>query len=449
MYWTNFLAIISLASISLQLEFQRENTDNGLEFNLLDSINIKDKNLTLYFQFDVSIIREIINKRQGLAKKCPSNPKLIEPLELEFQLNTKWADNETSFELKNDTTNLIHEKFYYIELLKGFFENIDKLRDTCDVLKSIISYFSQVNLNLNHASKLNTTLIKDMIDQKIIITQVKRFLKDRQRKVDFALSSNHPEIFFNRTTMKFHYKNYKVTLGFEIPVYRLTNLYTVHKKPFLIREDPYILKTQPKFAIFNGEYPMFYSDRNFDKYCFHINDTYFCKIKPKIDDICIYDLFHGIFSENCLRKLPEQNTITKIYNSFHCIVFESLTLQTICNGTMSLWKLKNHTKIINTKHDCHLNNSFFEYDPKFQHKVYEIFTSNSPDYLEYELYRYSIPAQIEIYLAITIFTIVTMTLLVIVSIGFLKWNETYEVESEIVYSDIVEKNEYEYIDTLV
>lgn len=154
MYWTNFLAIISLASISLQLEFQRENTDNGLEFNLLDSINIKDKNLTLYFQFDVSIIREIINKRQGLAKKCPSNPKLIEPLELEFQLNTKWADNETSFELKNDTTNLIHEKFYYIELLKGFFENIDKLRDTCDVLKSIISYFSQVNLNLNHASKL-------------------------------------------------------------------------------------------------------------------------------------------------------------------------------------------------------------------------------------------------------------------------------------------------------
>lgn len=449
MYWTIFLTIISLASNSLQLEFHRENTDNGLEFNLYDLINVRDKNLTLYFQFDISIIRDIIEKRQKLAKKCPSNPKLLEPLELEFQFNTKWADNETSFELKNGTSKLIQEKFYHIEILKGFFINIDSLNNTCDVLKSIISYFSQVNLILNHASKLNTTLVKDMINPKILITGVKHFLKDTQRYVDFILNTDNLEIFFNHTTMKFHYNNYKVTLGFEIPVYRLTNLYTVHKKPFLIREDPYILKTQTKFAIFNGEYPMFYSDRNFDTYCFHVNDTYFCSIKPKMDDTCTYELFQGIFHENCLEKLPEKNTITKINDSFHCIVFGSLTLRTICNGTTSLWKLKNHTKIINTKHDCHLNNSFFEYDPKIQHKTYEIFTSNSPDYLEYELYRYSIPAQIKIYIAITIFTIIVMILLVIVSIGFLKWNETYEVESEIVYSDIVEKNEYEYIDTLI
>lgn len=174
----------------------------------------------------------------------------------------------------NVTFALIKHKLYYIELLKNFFIGIDKLNDTCDILKSITSYFSLLNLNLNRILKSNTSTIHEVINPKELLIELEKFLKEKNRGVSFPLKSEKIIEFYDITQVKLYYKNYKVTLGFEIPVYRRTNLFNVFTKPILKNDIPQILDTKTKFAIINATTVMFYSKQSFNINGFAVNDTY-------------------------------------------------------------------------------------------------------------------------------------------------------------------------------
>lgn len=73
----------------------------------------------------------------------------------------------------------------------------------------------------------------------------------------------------------------------------------------------------------------------------------------------------------CLTKLPKQNIITKINDSFHFTIINPMIIKTKCNNNEFYIKFIKNTRIINR--ECYLSNSFFEYDPYKGYKTYQIF----------------------------------------------------------------------------
>lgn len=461
------MALLSITKNSFQLEIHLDPINNGLEFHHFNAVNIITNDRTLYIHFNVDVMYNLFNNRAFLNELCNNNNTLIKPLDLEFEYNLNWTKNQSTFKSNSEldsNSKKYNSKYMYNELLKHFLEeihnNTGNVTNKCDLVKTTVHFLSIMNYNLNQISQNNLTVLDEFIASDIIINEAEKLLnKPPKRETNFKLQLGHLNDLLSNSTFKYYFNDYKITLAIGIPVYKRTNLYHVYARPILNNGIPYILKTKTMYTIFNDTTPMFYTKQNFNINCDMKQDIYFCKNKQTNSDTCIEDIFYRKNLEKCLTKLPKQNIITKINDSFHFTVVYPMILKTKCNENEFYIKLINNTKIINN--ECYLENSFFEYNPYKSYENYQIFkpklNSSTKNYkfCEHEHSNNTEFSKIisqksreeiqnyNILMTIVCLTIIAAIYTILVGIAFFKYSKTsYEVNTEQNYHDYESIDEY-------
>lgn len=428
-----FLIFISILKSSIQLEIHPDNTKNGLIFIPSNTINLKENDKIFQYKFNVSALQQILMQETELKNYCPLNTSFITPLEVEIEYNVKWNNFNPVPKNKSLNAKIIYMNFFYNNILLNYIEKLDlKQGNICENMNRLTHYFNKMNNELNKLSNSNTTSIEEVLSLNDIANEIDNFLKSSSVYVlPFNLISNHvfdTEEFFKQTNFNFYYENYIVTLEFEIPIFRRSNLFSVYMKPIIRKNTPYLMHTDIKYAAFSSNRPIFYTNNSFANYCFYKLNTFYCK-RPNDEDqyACETQMFSSKIRKTCLERLPRKNMITQIQDTLYCNVFESMILRVNCNDIEYLLRVSNHSKITN-KFNCFINNSFYEYNPENQSNKYEIFSSNTTGMYESIFFETKIINFWDLYLTISYLALLALTYIITILVGIYKWNQKLENE---------------------
>lgn len=286
----DFLLLIATLAIAIsravQYEIYEDSHRNSLVFVQGSKINLQITNKYLFYTFDVSSAQYIISWNKRVEEMCTKNETLPFKFDSEQHVFRNQYLPEPNITAKDVIR--IHMNSKYNSMLSEYIEDFnsaDKDQTECEILYKMSKTFNTLNMNLNALIRSDVSNLNDTVKKSNIIMETDLLMRENNEVLlPFSINNFNSE-FFEYVKFNFFHDNYRITLSFEIPIYKRISLYSVYKKPIMIQNVPYLLKSNQESAVFFDDKPLFFENNSFFRYCFLKNSEYFCA-KPQIEWVC-------------------------------------------------------------------------------------------------------------------------------------------------------------------
>lgn len=371
------ILLITTPLFTLPFEITNDDISTGIVFQNFSSAHIFGTNKHLYFKYNVTSVRKLFSWSKIMLKNCLTNSSKIHNLEFEIEENIQWNLYKPEPKTESENALKIYNELYFDTILSNFMNEFDENIDNCKTLDSLTYNFSQMNRELNNLAKLNISAVGEIIMLEKMVDIIHSMLGNKYT-LSYDLNYANVEKFLEILEFNFYYANYTITLAFDVPVYSKTLIYQIYPKPILIKNTPYILQTNEKYAAIIDNIPIFYNKNNFLELCFFKTNSFFC-IKPHENWKCERNLvLKNKPRKNCLQRLPKNNIITRIRETIYLTVFRPIIFQVNCTKSTYFIKIIDHSTLTNEQ-NCQLKSSIYEYNSEKINTQYDLQISNEPD----------------------------------------------------------------------
>lgn len=375
-------------------------------------IEFEISELEYSYQLDLSIVYRLKKEYLHIANLCHTS-KYKQPLyQIIFGINSIW-NNKT--DKRQKTENIVNIEPFAIQALKSdyfYFKQQNDSNTKCNTLKSFLNQLMTLDIELKKIGDSTYTSISSIIPVEKLLKDAHNFTSKTKLVSPLDFTHWFSVNFFKYSKIYLSFTTSYAFVTIKIPLFSHTILFRIFPKPILYNNVPYIFNSQTEYVIKDQIGTNYFS--NLNENCFYANNNTFCK-KPKYQNNCDSQyLTHSTrkFDRDCFIRLPLRNTVTQIKNSIYFLIFEPMLVNISCNGSLQSIRMYQSSQILNN--DCHINSTFFTYDPNSIREYGIFFSNNTQDSNEYGIYQNS-----ELKSLINFYCFISFSLLYTVTLGIL------------------------------
>lgn len=363
--------ILNLSKCIYGITFLPDNVLSGVAFQKYQHVYRQIGSKFISYKFNFTSIKYINDKTDFIRETCPN--EYLHSKKIKNNLFLNWKEDE--FKFTHEIQNLREIITPKMQEFSNYTNSISM--GDCNTITKIELSVVELEQQFDKIKNLSMSNIFELIPLEYIIEDTNEIMDKLYKNyvIPITLSKYFVMEFFKISTPQIQYHNNTIYLIFELPYFKNKGvmLYLLYPKPILWENEIYILKTNLRYGISEPFLRQYFTENDYERFCFSTITGIYCKHHMKYQKDCDYKIMNEInkiqFDKKCFTKLNKRNKITQINNQLYFLILKPLELY-ISHDNIDYTIILNETSKIIEHIDYSIKTPFFQ-NNEHQYKIFE------------------------------------------------------------------------------